>query len=144
MFEKILLCVDGSDRSLAAASVAAELARTQDASVTLLHVGQAPREAAAFPGAPALPTAAIQQYVSALHHAVFERTRPVLQEAGITPEVIEETGDPVTAIVRTAEARDFDLIVLGSRGLGEEKAARLGSVSDGVAHRSHCPVLLIK
>jgi nucleotide-binding universal stress UspA family protein len=144
MFKRILLCVDGSERSLGAARAAAELARTQQAALAVLHVVQVPRDAAAFPGAPSIPEAALAQYVRALHDAVIERARPVIQQAGVPFEVIEETGDPVPVIVRTAETRDFDLIVLGSRGLGEEKAARLGSVSDGVAHRSHCPVLLFK
>lgn len=129
---------------MAAAQAAAELARVQRASLTLLHVSQVPRDAGAFPGAPTLPAAAVEQYVRALHEAVIERTRPALDEAGVSFDVIQETGDPVPVIVRTAQAREFDLVVLGSRGLGEEKAARLGSVSDGVAHRALCPVLLVK
>ncbi|MCC2670964.1 MAG: Universal stress protein UspA-like nucleotide-binding protein [Armatimonadetes bacterium] len=144
MFSRILVCVDGSERSVAAARAAAELAKAQGASLTLLHVSQAPRDVAAFPGAPTLPAAAVEQYVQALHEAVIERTRPAVEEVGLSFEVLQETGEPVPVIVRTAETRGFNLVVMGSRGLGEEKAARLGSVSDGVAHRAQCPVLLVK
>ncbi len=144
MFGKILVCVDGSDRSVDAARVAAELAKAHGASLTLLHISQVPRGEGAFPGAPTLPESAIHQYVRELHYAVLERVGPAIAPTGVGFEVIHETGDPVSAIVRIAQAREFGLLVLGSRGLGEEKAARLGSVSDAVAHRAHCPVLLVK
>ena len=49
---------------------------------------------------------------------------------------------PSEAIVRVAEARDADEIVIGSRGLGRVRAS-LGSVSHDVLHRAHVPVVVI-
>nr|GMD44331.1 Adenine nucleotide alpha hydrolases-like superfamily protein [Ipomoea batatas] len=37
-----------------------------------------------------------------------------------------------------------DLVVVGSRGLGQIKRAVLGSVSDYCAHHARCPVLIVK
>ena len=53
-------------------------------------------------------------------------------------------GRAADKIVETAHQGGFDLIVLGSRGLGEIKEIFLGSVSDRVADEAKCPVLIVK
>ena len=54
-----------------------------------------------------------------------------------------EKGDPGEKIVETAKRGNFDIIVMGSRGLGRREYA-LGSVSSKVADNATCPVLIIK
>ena len=46
------------------------------------------------------------------------------------------SGHPSEQLLKTAEAGDFDLVALGSRGLGRMKRAFLGSVSDHIARLS--------
>lgn len=58
----------------------------------------------------------------------------------LTPYFISDPGKPVEALIGLAE--DFDLIVLGSRGL--HGFASLGSVSERVAHRASCSVLVVR
>jgi nucleotide-binding universal stress UspA family protein len=53
-------------------------------------------------------------------------------------------GTPVDAIVETAKKEKFNAIVVGSRGLGGVKELFLGSVSDGVARKATCPVIIVK
>jgi nucleotide-binding universal stress UspA family protein len=48
--------------------------------------------------------------------------------------------EPATALV--AAAAEADLLVVGSRGLHGLKA--LGSVSERVAHRARCSVLIVR
>jgi nucleotide-binding universal stress UspA family protein len=54
-----------------------------------------------------------------------------------------EFGVPSDVIVEVAEKGNFDLIILGSRGLGKVKRFLLGSVSDDVSHKAKCSVLII-
>ena len=56
----------------------------------------------------------------------------------------KETGHPADVILCVGEEESCDLIVLGSRGLGEVKRFLLGSVSDAVAHHAYCPVLIVR
>jgi len=51
-----------------------------------------------------------------------------------------DTRDPVTTLVAASEAAD--LVVVGSRGL--HGLGSLGSVSERVAHRAHCSVLVVR
>jgi nucleotide-binding universal stress UspA family protein len=47
------------------------------------------------------------------------------------------------AIVKTAEARSADLIVMSTQALTGAARALLGSVTDAVVRSAHCPVLAI-
>ena len=79
MFKKILLCSDGSDRSLIAAEIAAELAKTNKAELTVLHVAQVPSIEAPFQDAPMFFGPAVDTYVTEMHAAVLKRTLPVIK-----------------------------------------------------------------
>ncbi|HLJ97553.1 MAG TPA: universal stress protein [Gemmataceae bacterium] len=52
--------------------------------------------------------------------------------------------DPVTAILRTADERDCDLIVIGSHGRQGLHRLFEGSVAEQVVRRASCPVLVVK
>lgn len=60
------------------------------------------------------------------------------------PYLIEiSTGLPVPTIVRAAEEKHADLIVVGTHGRRGWRRALLGSVAEGVLHGSSCPVLCV-
>ena len=52
--------------------------------------------------------------------------------------------NPSRALVDTAENEKFDLIVVGSRGLGRAASFLLGSVSKQVVSKASCDVLVVK
>ena len=52
--------------------------------------------------------------------------------------------NPARALRNTAERENFDLIVVGSRGLGSKASILLGSVSRQVAANAECNVLVVK
>jgi nucleotide-binding universal stress UspA family protein len=144
MFKRILFCSDGSDRSLDAAEAAAELAKSQRAELTLLHVCNVPAFEAPFPGAPSFAGPAVDGYVSAMHAAVIRRTLPIFSKHSVCCEVMEEVGNPADVIARIANQQGYDLIVLGSRGVSTDRAEKQGSVCHRVIHDAACPVLVIR
>jgi nucleotide-binding universal stress UspA family protein len=68
----------------------------------------------------------------------------ILKERGIEAAAVERHGDAATMILDEAEARDADLIVVGTRGLGTGKRWLLGSVSTKVLHHANCNVLVVR
>jgi nucleotide-binding universal stress UspA family protein len=107
---KIVVGVDGSERSAAAFTVARAIAQRFDAKLwpVIAHGGD-PVD-----------------------------TKAAVAIAGSGHEDMPD--DPATALV--AAAAEADLLVVGSRGLHGLKA--LGSVSERVAHRARCSVLIVR
>lgn len=54
------------------------------------------------------------------------------------------SGDAAEALIKLAVAHDFDMIVMGARGLGAVKSVFLGSVSHRVLQDAHMPVTIVK
>jgi nucleotide-binding universal stress UspA family protein len=55
-----------------------------------------------------------------------------------------EDGDPAGTILRLAKGLHVDMIVLGSRGLGDVQGLLMGSVSHKVAHLAECTCVSVK
>jgi len=53
-------------------------------------------------------------------------------------------GDPAAEIVRVAEERDVDLIVISSHGRTGLGRIIFGSTAEAVVRRARCPVLVVK
>jgi nucleotide-binding universal stress UspA family protein len=120
--EHIVLALDGSEDVLGLTEIAARAARRLQRGVVAVHaVGVESR--------------------SQRHHldAQQERLRNAL---GAAPEVVVKAERPTDAILGVARERQSSLIIMGSRRIGGVRA--LGSVSERVAHRAHCSVLIIR
>jgi len=59
-------------------------------------------------------------------------------------EILIREGEPVSEILALAEERHFDLIVMGTRGLGALADAVMGSTARRVIRRAKIPVLVIR
>jgi nucleotide-binding universal stress UspA family protein len=66
-----------------------------------------------------------------------------LAAAGISAEFAGAVGEPAERIVELADKHDADLIVVGTHEPGFLERLLGGSVSDSVAHRAHCDVLIV-
>ncbi len=66
-----------------------------------------------------------------------------LRAAGISCKPITLFGDPAKEILTFAEEGQYDLIVMGRRGLGGVGKVLLGSVSDRVVKAAGCPVTVV-
>jgi len=60
----------------------------------------------------------------------------------IRKEILE--GSAAEEIIKVAEIRECDLIIMGSRGLGKLTGLVLGSQSQKVVSHAHCPVLIVR
>lgn len=140
MFKQILVAVDGSQHGRRAALTAAQCAREMGASLTLLTVYHQPPSFEGEPGYSEQLEAAIQRA-----QAVLDAEEAAVREAG-GPVVAREAlggANPATAILDAAASGQYDLVVMGTRGLGRIQSVLLGSVSAQVAARSPIPVLIV-
>lgn len=62
-------------------------------------------------------------------------------DAAVTVEAVAVEGHPATVLVE--QARDAELLVVGSRGRGAAKSLLLGSVSQSLAHQTPCPLVIV-
>lgn len=144
---KVLIPVDGSDQSLRAIDAAAKIARASvDLQATLICVRT---------GALLEPLFANDYSMITLRKLDTEQENQqaaVLNDADsrakaqnlITTEPVKAYGKVPQEIVRIAQERQMDLIVMGTRGLGALGGILLGSVAQKVLHDSPVPVLLVK
>ena len=78
-------------------------------------------------------------------HQFSEDVKQQQKGAGFsTDEIIVIRGNPVEEIIKTAEERDCDLIVMGTHGQGTLADVMLGSTARRVIRRSKIPVLVIR
>ena len=60
----------------------------------------------------------------------------------ITTKLLQ--GNVGSTILDFCEREKYDVIIMGSRGMGKFKELVLGSVSNKVVHHSSCPVIIIR
>lgn len=142
MFDKLLVPVDGSDVSNKAIDTARKMIEEGSArEVTILHVLQ-PSEVMPFNGLN-MPVDYPQFY-----EELNKAARLVLENAEQRMNLKEKTriqmeyGSPVEIICK--EAEQYDLIIIGNRGLNRFQRVLMGSVSSKVVTLAPCPVLVIK
>lgn len=140
MFDQILLAVDGSEHALHAAEVAGDLARAVQAKELQIVVAYEP--VPAYLGEPNLQNT-ISSRVNEAQEILQAAERLIgTVTAEIHSEVLE--GQIADTIIEAAKARNSDMIVMGSRGLGRFAGALLGSNSQTVISEAPCPVLIVK
>ncbi|MBE1555137.1 universal stress protein [Sporosarcina limicola] len=139
MYKKILVAVDGSDNSKRAAQHAAYLASlTTEVFVEVLYILDYDRTCSDV-----IQNAGRED----LHIDRKNRIAPIealFEEHTIAYELIIKHGEPGPTIVSHANQGDFNLVVIGSRGLNTFQEMVLGSVSHKVAKRVTAPVLIVK
>lgn len=147
MFKTILVCSDGSEGAQAAARMAVQVARKFEAAVILLHTYDLTNAYPAYAGTVwelAFNEGNMDSYAKAARRAMDDTTGLIFDAAGVPYESVIERGHPVATITRIAREREVDLVVIGSRGLSDMQGFVLGSVSEGVLHHVHCPVLIVR
>ena len=138
---KILLATDGSEDAELAARVAADLTKRTAAELHLSHAWR-PLPYYAYPSL--VPEEYHPPYEEGAKKLLDEQVGRIERAGGTVAESHLVTGRPAEAIIELGEEIDAGLIVVGSRGHGPVGRLVMGSVSEGVVHHAHCPVLVVR
>ena len=143
MSRRLLVATDGSAHAQCALSEAIQLARADNAALTIMTVVPRPN-AWALGGGFGTPVS-----LDHVNHEI-ERGHQDMLDAAVeaVPRDVPVTalvrhGPAGSAIVEEATAGNYDQIVMGSRGRSGLHSLLLGSVSHHVLHSSPVPVLLV-
>jgi nucleotide-binding universal stress UspA family protein len=144
---RVILAVDGSACSTAAADAVAARAWPAGAEVRVLtavdpHLAMAIAFDIAYAAATPLGGPGDDVMSAARHTADAVAAR--LSQAGLTVSTRVEAADPKRLIVDEAAAWDADCVFLGARGHSRLERFALGSVSAAVAARATCTVEVVR
>jgi nucleotide-binding universal stress UspA family protein len=126
---------DGSETASEAVQQAAEFARRFDAKLVLLS---------AFKDGPPPPDADEANWAynpAAQLREILSRTEDEMRQQGLECTTAVEEGDPAEVLVRLADERKADVLVIGNKGM---QRRMLGSVPNSVTHKAGCSVLVVK
>ena len=134
--QRILLPTDFSTTSYAALRHAITMARTFGARLYLLHIpGKTGENFEAN-----IPIGQFEKLAQE-QLGMFMSPEEIAQ---LNPEYALRIGAPAHEIVRYAEARNVDLIVMGTHGRSGVAHLLMGSVAEHVVRAAPCPVLLVR
>ncbi|PWU70380.1 MULTISPECIES: universal stress protein [Gracilibacillus] len=138
MYKKILLATDGSEHSVRAAEHAIEIAQLKNGTIDIVYVvdGNTSKTDVLH---------GVDKYEVKKERE--EKIKPVkdkITSVGIPCETNILHGEPGPSIVEFANDNNYDLVVVGSRGLNKLQTMILGSVSHKILKRVQCPVLVVK
>lgn len=139
MPKNILLPVDGSKFMERNIDYASDVAKVMNSKLTLIHVVTLP--AVVEPGFPIDPRPFEEAGMR-----ILENAKKIAMDKGVESETILETtfGNAAQKILKVAEERKTDLIIIGSRGHSRLRNLLVGSVCDTVVRNAPCPVLVVR
>jgi nucleotide-binding universal stress UspA family protein len=144
VFRSILVGVDRSAHAHAAVTHAADIARAQGATLSIMTVYTTlPSWQSAFSGP--VPQDFYETFAAAAKaeaQATLDEAAALVADGQEVITVLAE-GTPAWAVLEQARAGGHDLIAVGSRGLGAATSLLLGSVSSQIIHASPVPVLVV-
>ena len=140
-FKKILVPVDGSAASRRALDKAIYIGSLCNAELTLLTVVDLNKEISSF------EQVSTGGYVPS---ELKERGYQLLAEfmhvipSEVRAKMAVEIGAPPQTVVDYFNQHGFDLVIIGSRGIGKLQQIIMGSVSQYVLLRTAAPVMIVK
>lgn len=131
---KMLLAYDGGEPAKRALDRAVELAKATGSTIDVVSVVPEPD------GRSFSESADVRE----VHARQLQEARTLLDAEGLTCELIEPDGEVAETIERIAEDGAYDMVVVGSRGLGAFSSFFGGSVSEHVAAHAGPTVLIAR
>jgi nucleotide-binding universal stress UspA family protein len=132
--KRILVAFDGGVPAVRAIHEAIDLAKKYDATIGVVNV--VPFRRGRFPVDP--------WHDRPVHTKELADARAILLEEGIEADFIEPYGEPARTIERLVEEGGYDMVVVGSRGLGPISRFFRGSVSEDLATHAEATVVIAR
>lgn len=136
----LLLTTDFSDTSKAAAPWARELAHRFGARILLAHV----HEDRLPPFVVEYGQTGFTEILERQRKRAVELLEELAADIGSNVETQVLDGIPHVEIVRLAETRGVDLIVMATHGRGFISHALMGSTTERVLRRAPCPIFVVR
>lgn len=140
--KKILVPIDGSENSKDAMLKAKELAIKLGSDITIINVISPMNDYKHFHNKDLYRED--ERVLLRETNSLLESSKEYFDDFPGKVESLYKRGDTVEEIIKYAEEENFDLVVMGSRGLGTFTGTLLGSVSDKVIHHINTSVLIVK
>lgn len=137
----LLAATDLSESNIAALRYARLLSERYRTTLTVMYSDPIVYPIGVVGDVPPLFLSSTPEHQARLRIDVEEHVDPILR--GVPYEVLVTTGSPATTIVRAAEEKKADLLVIGTHGHHGWRRALLGSVAESVLHTAKCPVLTV-
>ena len=139
---KLLVCIDLSESTEIIVKKIEEITKALPAKVWLLHNAVPEPDFVEFK---VDPQAARESLAKKFHneHRQIQEIADRLRKAGLDATALLVHGATVDAILKEAADLDVDMIVVGTHGRGAMYQLLVGSVSEGILHKSPYPVLVI-
>ena len=142
-YQRVLVGTDGSASSFRAVDRAAAIARDAGAQLLIVTAYKPASQREQLEAADQLKDAAYKVAGSAPAEDVLRDAVGRVGGDGLDIDTVAVQGEPVDALIKLAEERQVDLIVVGNRGMGSLTGRLLGSVPSVAAHRSPCDILIV-
>jgi nucleotide-binding universal stress UspA family protein len=141
LFTNILVPVDGSDNSYRALDAALLFSEKLGSNITAVHVME--QVPITHIGSEKLLSEFLEAYKKE-NQDILSKCSEIATQKGLTIKTLLLQGNPASVILDYSKQEKFDLLIMGSRGMGKFKELILGSVSNKIVHHSPCAVLLIR
>ncbi|MDX2344721.1 MAG: universal stress protein [Acidimicrobiia bacterium] len=138
----VVVGIDGSEQSHHAATVSADLARRNNATLHLVTIVRPPEGWWGIVGSPPTPSALSKSLTDA-QREILDAVVAAIDLSGLEVIQVEDVGDPARMLLEYADRVEADVMVIGRRGAGLIERLMLGSVANRVVHDAQCPVLLV-
>lgn len=143
---QILVPLDGSNLAMQALPYARALAGAAGR-ITLLQVVRSSAPLRDATGAEIVPEDIVGEWILKEARQYLDETAAEFRQtllAGVEVDTAVTTGDPASAILKAAEDRHADFIVITSHARGAIGRAAFGSVADRIARTSTIPVVITR
>jgi nucleotide-binding universal stress UspA family protein len=140
MRRSIVVGVDGTADSITALRRAAEIARTSNLLLVVVHV----RHSSAWAGMSALSAGYAAQTMDEIEADAHQATDEALRKIAVDWEFVVRAGEPAHELIEVAEERSALYIVVGGRPHSAPASVLLGSVATAVVHHFQGSVLVVR